>query len=148
LSDQRFDRGFEPTTQGFSKLRIANCLLGALFLLGAVVQYNDPDPIRWAAIYLAAAMACVLAAIGRRHWALPAAVGVVAAAWAATLAPSVVGNVVPGELVGAWEMKDARVEVGREMYGLLIIAAWMAVLAITDLRRRTRRSTGSDSRPA
>jgi hypothetical protein len=117
-------------------VRILNGLLGALFLLGAVVQYNDPDPLRWAAIYLVAAIACGLAATGRGHWAVPAGVGAVAAAWAATLAPSVLGQVVPSELVGAWEMKDARVEVGREMYGLLIIAAWMAVIAIDDLRRR------------
>ena len=129
-------------------MRIASGLLGALFLLGAAVQYNDPDPLRWAAIYFAAAAACMLAAFGRGHWALPAAVGVVAAAWAATLAPSVLGKVVPSELVGAWEMKDARVEVGREMYGLLIIAAWMAVLAFTHLRRRTGRSTANGPRRA
>ena len=36
-------------------------------------------------------------------------------------------------------MKDARVEVGREMYGLLIIAAWMGVIVVTERRRRTRR---------
>jgi hypothetical protein len=117
-------------------VRILNGLLGALFLLGAVVQYNDPDPLRWAAIYLAAAIACALVVLGRGHWAIPAAVGVVAAAWAAMLAPSVLGRVMPGELVGAWEMKDERVEVGREMYGLLIIAAWMAVIVIADLRQR------------
>jgi hypothetical protein len=128
-------------------VRILNGLLGALFLLGAVVQYNDPDPVRWAAIYLAAAMACVLAALGRGHWATPVAVGVVAAVWAATLARSVLGQVAPSELVGAWEMKDARVEVGREMYGLLIIAAWMAVIAIAALRRRDR-STARDPRRA
>jgi hypothetical protein len=126
-------------------MRILNGLLGALFLLGAVVQYNDPDPLRWTAIYLAASIACVLAALGRGHWALPAAVGVVAAAWAAMLAPSVLGQVVPSELVGAWEMKDARVEVGREMYGLLILAVWMAVIAIASVRRRARPSIARDA---
>jgi len=44
------------------------------------------------------------------------------------------------ELVAAWEMKDTRVEEGREMYGLLVIAAWMIVLAAAALRRRSAAS--------
>ena len=119
--------------------RILNWLFGALFLLGAIVQYNDPDPLRWMLIYLGAATSCVLAALGRVHWTFPAAVALVALLWAATLAPQVLGSVEPGELVGAWEMKDARVEVGREMYGLLIIAAWMSLIVVVELRRRARR---------
>jgi hypothetical protein len=120
-------------------LRILHGLVGALFLFGAVVQYNDPDPLAWAAIYLAAAIACLLAMRGRVHWALPAAIGLIAAAWAASLAPSVIGSVEPGELVGAWEMKDSRVEVGREMYGLCIITAWMFVIVVAGQRSRANR---------
>ena len=129
-------------------MRVLHGLLGALFLLGAVVQYNDPDPLRWAAIYLAAAIACLLAVLGRVHWVLPAAIGLVAVAWAVTLAPSVIGAVEPGELVGAWEMKDARVEIGREMYGLLIIAAWMIVIVISELRSRARHPSAHGARQA
>jgi hypothetical protein len=120
-------------------MRIAHGLFAALFLLGAAVQYNDPDPLRWMAIYLAAAASCALAAVGKLRWPAPAAVGVVALVWAAVLAPQVVGTVRPDELVGAWEMKDARVEVGREMYGLLIIAIWMGSIVAGERRRRTRR---------
>ena len=72
-----------------------------------------------------------LPAVGRRWSAL---------VWAATLAPAGLWRrFAPGELVGAWEMKDARVEVGREMYGLLIIAAWMGVIVVIERRRRARR---------
>jgi hypothetical protein len=120
-------------------MRLAHGLFAALFLLGAAVQYNDPDPLRWMAIYLGAAVSCVLAALGRTRWPLPAVVGLIALVWAAVLASDVLGAVRPGELVGAWEMKDARVELGREMYGLFIIAAWMGVIVVTELRRRPRR---------
>jgi hypothetical protein len=120
-------------------MRVTHGLFAALFFLGAVVQYNDPDPLRWVAIYLGAAASCALAALGRVRWPLPAIVGAIALVWAAVLAPEVFGTVRPGELVGAWEMKDARVEVGREMYGLLIIAAWMGVVVVTERRRRARR---------
>jgi hypothetical protein len=118
--------------------RILDWIFGALFLLGAIVQYNDPDPLRWMLIYLAAATSCVLAALGRVHWSFPAAVALGALLWAVTLAPQVLGSVEASELIGAWEMKDARIEVGREMYGLLIIAAWMSLIVVVELRGRAR----------
>jgi hypothetical protein len=121
--------------------RVLNGAMAALFAFAAAVQYNDPDPLRWMALYLAAAAACVLAVLGRLPRWLPIVVGIAALAWAATLAPHVLGRVGLGEMVEAWEMKDVRVEEGREMYGLLIVAAWMAVLAWA--RRRTRRLTAS-----
>lgn len=116
-------------------LLIANALLALLFVFGAAVQYNDPDPLRWMAIYLAAAVACVLAVLGRLRWWLPAAVGGVALVWAALLSPRVVGRVGVAELFPAWEMGSLRIEEGREMYGLLIIAFWMAVLVVAARRQ-------------
>ena len=108
-----------------------------LFTLGAVVQLNDPDPVRWFAVYALAAAACLLSLLRRAPRALPALLGAVALAWAATLAPRVVGRVPFREMFGAFEMRTAGIEESREMYGLLIIAAWMAVLAL-----RARRGTG------
>jgi hypothetical protein len=115
--------------------RAANVAMAALFAFAAAVQYNDPDPLRWMALYLAAAAACVLAVLRRLPRFVPIAVGLVALAWAATLAPHVLGSVGLGEMVEAWEMKDVRVEEGRETYGLLIVAAWMTVLALKGRRR-------------
>ncbi|HVG44687.1 MAG TPA: transmembrane 220 family protein [Longimicrobium sp.] len=127
----------DPTTFPASNvLRAANGAMAALFAFAAAVQYNDPDPLRWMALYLAAAAACVLAFLRRLpRWA-PLVVGLAALAWAATLAPHVLGRVGWGEMVEAWEMKDVRVEEGRETYGLLIVAAWMAVLAVAHRRLR------------
>ena len=123
--------------------RPAHAFMAILFLFGAIVQYNDPDPFRWMAIYLGASIACALAALRRGHWAFAAVVGVVALTWGGSLAPAVLGVVEPGALVGAWEMKDTEIEVGREMYGLFIIAAWMFVVVVTERRRqRSSRSAG------
>lgn len=124
-----------------------NASLGVLFLFGAAVQYNDPDPLRWMLLYLAAAVACLLAAANRSVWQLAAVTGLVALAWAATLAPGVLGDVRIGELVGAWEMKNERVERGREMGGLLIVFAWMAVLAWTGRRRARPAASAASTRP-
>ena len=38
---------------------------GALFLLFAAFQYNDPDPLTWITIYLIAAMLSVAAGFGK-----------------------------------------------------------------------------------
>jgi hypothetical protein len=119
--------------------RALNALFALLFFFGAAVQYNDPDPIRWMAIYLAACVACVTAVVRRTPWWLPAITAVIALLWALTLAPRVFPNVRITELFAAWEMKDERVEEGREMYGLLIIFVCMSMVALTSRRQRPRR---------
>lgn len=118
--------------------RAADALMLVLFAFGAVLQLNDPDPVRWIAVYALAAVACLLSLLGRLHWAFPVLLCVVSLIWAATLAPTVVGRVPFGDMFGAFEMKNVGIEESREMYGLLIIAAWTAVLAVRT-RRQVRR---------
>jgi len=55
--------------------------------------------------------------------------GLIALAWAATIAPRVIGHVRFLDMFAEFEMKDIGVEESREMYGLLLIAGWMAVAA-------------------
>jgi len=121
-------------------MKILNYVMAAAFLFSAVVQYNDPDPFVWMLIYGLACAACALAIMGRLNWVFPAAVGITALAWAVTLAPGVVGKVGFGELFEAFEMKDERVEVAREMGGLLIVAFWMSALVFQSLRRTAPRA--------
>ena len=116
--------------------RAADVLLLLVFAFGVAVQFNDPDPLAWAAIYGLAALACVLSLLGRlRAW-FPAVIAAVAVVWAIYIAPRVLGRVPFLEMFGALEMKDLGVEESREMYGLLLIAAWMIVLFV---RRRWAR---------
>ena len=109
-------------------LRAASIILGLLFLLGAAVQYNDPDPFSWVVIYLAASLASFVRAIGRLPRAVPAVVGLCAFAWAATLAPHVLGRAEFTSMFGAWEMANTSIETSREFWGLILIAGWMAAL--------------------
>jgi hypothetical protein len=115
--------------------RAAAACCAALFLLAVAVQYNDPDPLAWIAIYFAAALASAMTALRRAWWPLPAATAAIALAWAAVLAPRAIG--VPlAELTAAWEMQDEAIEIARETYGLLIVAVVCAPLAILQWRRR------------
>jgi hypothetical protein len=117
-------------------LRIIFGVFALLFLFGAIVQLNDPDPARWMAIYLAATVACARAVLDRIRWWWPAIIAAVAGVWALALAPRAFPNVRIPELFAAWEMANSRVEEGREMYGLLIIFLCMMALAIASYRGR------------
>ena len=111
------------------------------FLFSVVVQYNDPDPVRWMAIYGAAAAVCTVELRRRTRMIYPAMVGAVALAWAGTIAPRVLGVVRFGDMFAEFEMKNAGVEESREMYGLLIVAVWMALVGVAvRLRRESRRA--------
>jgi hypothetical protein len=114
-------------------------LLAILFGYAVAVQYNDPDPLVWMAMYGAAA---VVSAVSVRlvlpAW-IPALVAAVAAVWALVLAPSAVRQM-PSFLdtFGTIQMMAPGVEETREALGLLIVATWMAIVAIVSHRQRAR----------
>jgi hypothetical protein len=112
----------------------ANGLMAILFLVAVAVQRNDPDPLRWMAIYGLAALACVLAVAGRLPRLAPVLIGLVALVWAATIAPGVLGRVSLGDLFESYAMKSESVEEAREMGGLTIVTVWMALLALVGAR--------------
>lgn len=108
--------------------KVADAAVLLMFVFSLVVQVNDPDPLPWMLIYGAAAVTCLLSIIGRLPWQLPVVVGIIALAWAATIAPRVIGQVPFQDMFAEFEMKDIGVEESREMYGLLLIGGWMALL--------------------
>jgi hypothetical protein len=105
--------------------------LGALlFALSALLQYNDPDPVVWIAIYAAAAAACL--ATWRdptRIW-FPGAVGIAAMLWAVSLLIRTLRESRLGNPFGSMMKGDDPVELTREILGLLIIATWMTLLVV------------------
>jgi hypothetical protein len=125
-----------------------NLLMLLLFVFSVVVQYNDPDPLIWMAIYALAALACLQELL----WAdnpllVPAAVGAIALIWAIGLLPGVIGKVRISELFAEFEMKgDLMVEVAREAGGLLIIAVWMQAIVIRRLMQQRAAAKVGDSR--
>lgn len=108
--------------------KVADALFLLMFVFSVVMQLNDPDPVRWMAIYGAAAFACLLSLAGRLRWWFAVVTGIVALVWAATIMPRVIGQVPFLDMFAEFEMKDIGVEESREMYGLLLIGGWMAVL--------------------
>ena len=107
------------------------------FVFSVIVQFNDPDPVHWAAIYASAAVVCGLELRRRAHPMVAAGIAAITLVWAATIAPRVVGKVPFGAMFAEFEMANAGVEESREMYGLTIIAVWMTAVAIAAWRRRS-----------
>lgn len=121
-------------------LRAVHAAFVAAFLLSATVQLNDPDPMRWIAVYAAAAVSSALGAAARPNVALSAVLLVVALAVAASLAGPFVACLAPGRTCfSSWDMHDDPVaEAAREAGGLGIVAI-AAAIAVFDARRRSRR---------
>ncbi len=111
--------------------RIFNYFFIVVFLLCAAVQYNDPDPVQWTAVYLAAMILCILFAVGKFPVKGAAALIMIALAWAAFqvyLAIITPGAVTLQSVFGSTAMINERVELVRETGGLLIVAAWSFAL--------------------
>jgi hypothetical protein len=109
--------------------------MALLFAFAAAVQFNDPDPIRWIAVYSAAFVLSLAVAFGRRvPLIMTIAVGLVALTWAAAIAFGGPAASEYGHMFDAWEMKSPSVEEAREASGLILVAAWMAVLVIRGFR--------------
>ena len=109
-------------------------LMAAVFASFAALQYNDPDPVRWMAMYGAAVV--ISAALPGRRAAAAAGlvVGLAAAVWAACLVYGVWRVIGLSDLWLKMSEKGGAVEEGREAGGLAIEAAWL--LAASAFRRR------------
>ncbi len=102
---------------------IAICwVLAVLFSLCVGLQFNDPDPVRWSAIYGAAAISCALLPARRLFVAPAVLVGLIAASWGAYLTSQVFDQLVLSDLFLRMDEKGGAVEVGREAGGLVIVA--------------------------
>jgi transmembrane protein TMEM220 len=121
----------------FGPFRALSILVGLMFLAFAAVQYNDPDPVQWMAVYGVAAVLSLLTAFGVRYpWLLPVLHGLVAAVWAVAILTGLWGKHVDfSQVFATIRMVDSSVEETREDLGLLIVVVWMMALAWYGRRR-------------
>ena len=111
--------------------RLLNGLMAVLFAVAVVVQFNDPDPFRWVAVYAAAlAVSALAAARGRVPVVVAAVVGGIALAWGLFLVRNSGGLRTYQHMFDAWEMQNTSIEEAREATGLLIVFVWMAVVGL------------------
>ena len=75
--------------------RVSAVLLFGVF---ALVQWNDPDPLAWIAVYGSAAATAAAADLGYRPPVLAGGLAIVCAVWMATLLPGLLSFVAQGDL--------------------------------------------------
>ena len=110
-------------------MKAANRFAGGVFVLCALLQLNDPDPVFWVFIYGLAGCACMVWDRGGLSRVQATLLSVIALFLLATIADDGTWQGGAGAALRDWEMMDQRVEPLREMGGLLLFGAWMAVLA-------------------
>lgn len=115
----------------------AHGLFGMLFVLGAAVQYNDPDGVLWGAWYAGAAAACFLAHRRPKEASIGALILLLGStAWILAIVSGGMQPVTMEELFGGPDMKTIHVERWREAGGLGLIAVWMLVIVVEGFRKR------------
>jgi hypothetical protein len=123
-------------------------VMSAFFFISAALQRNDPDPLVWIAIYIIAGMASLLAALairGSTDWMqtarfLTGSIGLIALAAALLRARSALPHLTLVHLFESMKAETPAIEESRELFGLLLIAAWNAALFLW-LRRPSQKPT-------
>lgn len=103
-------------------MKYVNLFLAVVFTLFAAVQWNDPDILRWMAIYLLVAVVSGFAAFGR-YYRYPILVGLgICLIWMASLVPDFIHWIRMGAPSITHEMKATQphIELTREFLGLLL----------------------------
>lgn len=114
-------------------LKITNYFMMTLFIIIAVLQFNDPDSLQWILMYAMAALVCLLwnrNFISRYWYFLLSGIGI---AWIILLIISV-DQLSFGGMFDEIKMTNQNVEVAREIGELLIVSIWMIVLGFKSLQ--------------
>ena len=89
-----------------------------MFLVAAIIQYNDPDPYIWIPIYMLPALVCFFSIPRAIHWIVPLMISGI----------TYTGFILMAKRV--FSEQPLFSEMAREMWGLLIIAVWMNILGV------------------
>ena len=102
-----------------------------LLILSAIVQWNDPDPLRWILCYSVSAIITLCLLIRSLPPSLPLIWGLVVLLSSLFVGMDFLINEEQFDWDLFWNviaMKNETVELGRELGGLLLVTVWMAVL--------------------
>ena len=104
--------------------KILGFLFTVLFIISAALQYNDPDPVIWMMIWGISAIISFLFFLNKISFIITMIAGVL----------SFIGfmYLYPSNFLGSFNLKDGdieNIELGREAFGLLIIALVMFMYA-------------------
>ncbi len=106
-------------------------ILAAVFVLFAVVQWNDPDPLAWIALYLGTAVLLVVSIWKKLpKWIYFSALSIVVI-WTLALLPDFIHWIQIGmpNITSEMKTEEPHIEFTREFLGLFIVGITIAFLA-------------------
>lgn len=113
--------------------------LSIIFLLFALVQFNDPDPALWVIVYFTISAFCFLAFRNKFFPWISVIIAVACIIWAIMLFPPSLSDWwLLEEESKSLQMKMPGIEEARESMGLLISAAAMLFLFVKGRKRKSK----------
>ena len=102
-----------------------NKILGVIFILFAIVQWNDPDPYLWIALYSFVGIVCFFAAYQKYHRGVLVLGMLIGLGWGLFLLPEFIQwlNMGMPSITGSMKAEQPHIEFTREFLGLLICLA-------------------------
>ena len=105
-----------------------NLVLCFIFMMGGLLQFNDPDSFLWITIYFLALIFSLLFHFKKNKWYLSGSFALCLSLFSILLILKEPLNIEWLRLFDTFQMKDQKIEVGRELGGLFIITIWMYFL--------------------
>ena len=103
-------------------MKYIHFIIAAVFLLFAIVQLNDPDPLLWVLLYGYVGVVALMAGLGRyNRYVLLAGLAAIAI-WLIVLIPEFVNWVQMGmpTITGSMKAEEPHIEYTREFLGLFL----------------------------
>ncbi|MEL7124479.1 MAG: transmembrane 220 family protein [Bacteroidota bacterium] len=103
-------------------VKTINIIVAILFVLFAIVQWNDPDPLKWIILYGSVAIVSALAAINRYYRYFTLALLLACTIGLILLIPEVItwiNNGMP-TIAGSMQAESPHIELMREFFGLVL----------------------------
>lgn len=128
-------------------MKIFSYTMGGIFVVFALLQLNDPDPLLWVSLYLAAALVCVQSARGKQMMVAHGALLLFCLVYAVWLFAAKDGVYAwfydhqAENLVQSMKATKPWIEQTREFGGLLIIVLTSGLQLI--LAQKSRNTSGS-----
>jgi len=122
-----------------SPWRWLHLIFALLFAISTALQWNDPDPIRWSALYGSATVLAVLAFRGVKPTLAYAILIAICLVWMVSLHTGVeefVAHHDPGAIARTMKADKPWIEEAREFGGLGIVMVYCAVLLVTTTLHR------------
>ena len=119
----------------YTMIKNLNIIFCFIFIVGGLLQFNDPDSFIWITIYFFAFLFSLLFLLKINKWYLSGYFALSLSLFSILLILKEPLNIEWISVFGTFQMKNQNVEVVRELGGLFIITIWMYYLTGMSIKK-------------